>query len=213
MRKACLIFTLTVIVSQAAHAQSGRRLSTPAPPAPQPVVTVEPSASGGGSSSSAPVMPPASNSSGVAFIPEQIMSRDLLALKGGRFKLADFAGKVLVVNLWATWCGPCRREMPEYEEVMREYAGREVEFIALTTEDPQSSEDRVRKFVRDHKLSFRVGWADRQTALTLMSGRNVIPQTYVIAGDGRVVRHFRGYAPVKSVRALREALDLALEVR
>lgn len=211
MRRACLLFALTVIASQAAHAQSGRKLSTPAPP-PQPTVAVEPSAGSGGGGG-VPVMPPASSSSGLAFIPESIMSRDLLALKGGRFKLSDFAGKVLVVNLWATWCGPCRREMPEYEEVMREYAGRDVEFIGLTTEDPQSSEERVRQFVREQKLTFRIGWADHHTALTLMNGRNVIPQTFVIAGDGRVLRHFRGYAPQKSARLLREALDLALEDR
>lgn len=208
MRKACLLFLAVAIVSQTARAQSGRRLSTPAPP--QPAVAA-PARSGG--AGGAPVVPPAANSSGLAFIPENLMSRDLHALKGGRFKLSDFAGKVLVVNLWATWCGPCRREMPEYEEVFREYAGRDVEFIALTTEDSQSSEERVRKFVREHKVSFRIGWADREMALTLMNGRNVIPQTFVIAGDGSVVRHFRGYAPVKSARALREALDLALEGR
>ena len=43
---------------------------------------------------------------------------------------------MIVVNVWATWCGPCRREVPDYEKVRKEFAGREVEFIALTTEDP-----------------------------------------------------------------------------
>ena len=118
---------------------------------------------------------------------------------------------MVVVNLWATWCGPCRLEIPEYERVRRDYAARGVEFIGLTTEDPQTSSERVRQFARDLKFGFRLGWADRETAIALMNGRSVIPQTYVIAADGQVVRHWHGYSSNGNSSAmLREAIDRAL---
>jgi thiol-disulfide isomerase/thioredoxin len=200
-------FPLLLVAALAAHAaaQSGRRITTPppetrieAPPAP----TVE----------AAPgVRPSPSTSAELRVLPESVLRRELQSLDRGSFRLADFGGKVVVVNLWATWCGPCRSEIPEYEQVRREYAGRSVEFIGLTTEDPRTASERVRQFAREYKFGFRLGWADPATALALMNGANKIPQTYVVAADGTVVRHWRGYAPGgRSTAMLRDALERAL---
>ena len=143
-------------------------------------------------------------------LPDSLLNRELKSIDQGSFRLADFSGKVIVVNLWATWCGPCRREVPDYEKVRKEYAGRGVEFIGLTTEDPRTSSDRVQKFAHDFNFHFRLGWADRETARTLMNGRNVLPQTVVIAPDGRIISHWRGYSPTQSRDRLREIIDHAL---
>ena len=143
-------------------------------------------------------------------LPENIRDRELQALDKGSFRLSDFSGKVLVVNLWATWCGPCRREVPDYEKVRKEYAGKPVEFIALTTEDPRVASEKVKQFARDFNFGFRLGWADRETAQVLMNGRSSIPQTLVIAANGRVVQHWSGYSSGQSRDRLREAIDSAL---
>jgi thiol-disulfide isomerase/thioredoxin len=132
-------------------------------------------------------------------------------LDSASIRFADFHGKVVVINLWATWCGPCRREIPEYEKVRKAYAGREVEFIGLTTEDPGTAAPRVRKFLRDFSFTFRIGWADRETARTLMNGKNSIPQTLVIDADGRVVKHWAGYASGRNGERLKQAIDQALD--
>jgi thiol-disulfide isomerase/thioredoxin len=190
------------LVVQAASAQSGRRI-TPQPT--QPEASAAPAAN-----DAAPTSPPAAPAE-TAILPESVLSRELQSLDKGSFRLADFGGKVFVINLWATWCGPCRREIPEYEQVRKDYAGRGVEFIGLTPENPRSDSERVKKFVRELNFGFRIGWLDRQTAITLMNGRNVIPQTFVVAADGHVVRHFRGYSPRRGATLLREALDRALE--
>src|SRR5688500_19613277 len=105
------------------------------------------------------------------FLSESLRERKIKGIDKGDFRLGDFQGKVLVINIWASWCGPCRREVPEYEKVRKDYAGREVEFIGLTTEDPRVASDRVNKFARDFSFGFRLGWADRETARTLMNGR------------------------------------------
>lgn len=132
-------------------------------------------------------------------------------IDSGTFRFADFNGKVLVINLWASWCGPCRREVPEYEKVRKSYAGRDVEFIGLTTEDPSTSSARVNKFLRDVKFGFRLGWADPETAFTLMNGKRSIPQTLVIDAGGRIVSQWSGYSPGHSGDRLKRAIDHAIE--
>jgi thiol-disulfide isomerase/thioredoxin len=205
MKKTFPLLLLVAAVAAHAAAQSGRRITTPPPP-PVEAQTQAPSVE------AAPVVRPSSSApAGPATLPESVLRRELQSLDRGSFRLSDFGGKVLVVNLWATWCGPCRLEIPEYERVREEYAGRGVEFVGLTTEDPRTSAERVREFARDLKFGFRLGWADRETALALMNGRNSIPQTYVIAADGTVVRHWRGYASGgRSGAMLRDALERAL---
>lgn len=186
-------------------AQSGRKISTPPPPPPVPVVE-EPRSSQPDSAASISASAPAE----LGTLSENILNRKLQAIDKGSFRLADFAGKIIVVNLWATWCGPCRKEVPEYEEVRRAYAGRNIEFIGLTTEDPHTASDRVKQFARDFHFGFRLGWVDREMASQLMNGRNVIPQTFVIAADGRILSHWRGYSSGRSGERLRDALEHAL---
>jgi thiol-disulfide isomerase/thioredoxin len=145
------------------------------------------------------------------FLPEELSERQIKTLDSGNFRFSEFHGKVVVINLWASWCGPCRREVPEYEKVRKAYSGREVEFIGLTTEDPRTSTDRVKKFLRDISFSFRIGWADRETARTLMNGKTSIPQTLVIDADGRIVSHWTGYSPRHSGDKLKQTIDQALQ--
>lgn len=192
---------LIVILAVNAAAQSGRRITNPPPPPPPPPPA-----------ESEPAAQPEYTTVGpteMGALPESLLNHELKSVEKGSFRLADFSGKVVVVNLWATWCGPCRREIPDYEKVRKEYAGRNVEFIALTTEDPSMS-DRVRRFARELNFGFRLGWADRETARTLMNGRNVIPQTLVISPDGRIINHWRGYSASQSRDRLRDTIERAL---
>jgi hypothetical protein len=94
--------------------------------------------------------------------------------------------------------------------VRKEYAGKDVEFIGLTTEDPRYERDRVQKFLRDVTFGFRLGYASGEMARTLTNGRRSIPQTMVIAPDGRIVSHWDGYAVGWSGKRLKQAIDQAL---
>ena len=205
MKKLFLFLVLATVAATLVVAQSGRRISNPQPTytAPiQPPANPEP-----------PVRPTSSRppAAPLTFIPESLRERKIKVIdKGDNFRLSDFEGKVVVINLWASWCGPCRREVPEYEKVRKSYAGQQVEFVALTTEDPDESSDEVNKFLRQVTFGFRLGWADNEMARTLMNGRGSIPQTIVIDSEGRVIKHWTGYAPGRSGDRLRDAIDQAL---
>ena len=129
------------------------------------------------------------------FLPESTWERRIKGFDDKNFRLADFHGKVVVINIWASWCGPCRREVPEYEKVRKTYLNGDVVFIGLTTEDPRYESARVQRFVREVGFGFRLGWADRELGLELMSGKRSIPQTLVIDQEGRIVGHWEGYMP------------------
>ena len=202
MKKLLLLLLIGTACAGYAVAQSGRKIAR----GTVPIAPVQPSAN------PEPEIPqPKPGPAVLSFLPESMMERRIRTLDNNHFRFADFHGKVLVINLWASWCGPCRREVPEYENVRKDYLGRDVEFIGLTTEDPAEASDRVNRFVRQTNFGFLLGWADRELARTLMNGRGSIPQTLVIDTQGNVVNHWVGYAAGHNGSRLREAIENALK--
>jgi len=193
---------LTILIAASVAAQSGRKLKNPPPP-PPPAAPVEESLS------KATDEVPLGHANSSA-LPEGLLTHKLMGIDDKTFRLTDFSGKVIVINMWAPWCGPCRREVPDYEKVRKEFTGRDVEFIALTTEDPIAARDKVQKFARDFHFGFRIGWADRETARALMNGRNAVPQTVVLGTDGHVLTRWIGYSAQHSGDRLRAAINQGL---
>jgi thiol-disulfide isomerase/thioredoxin len=128
-------------------------------------------------------------------LPPEVALAPLKDVNGASFKLADFFGKVVVVNFWATWCGPCRREIPELVNLHKEFQSRGVEVIGLTSEDPGASAEKVRKFIQDFQIDYRIGWATGQVSAPLMQGHTAIPQIFVISPDARILKRFVGFSP------------------
>jgi thiol-disulfide isomerase/thioredoxin len=135
----------------------------------------------------------------------------LKSVRGRSFRLSNYSGKVLVVSLWATWCVPCRFETPGLVKLQKEFQSQGVQVVELSTENPEHSAAAVRRWVRRYRVPYRVGWAAPGVALTLMQGRDAIPQTYIISRTGRIVRRFVGINPVVTTDqwklAIQEALD------
>jgi len=153
----------------------------------------------------APAAPPE-----LADLPPAVSVVPLKDVKGGSFKLADFFGKVAVINLWATWCGPCRREIPELVKLNKEFHSRGVEMIGLSTENPEASAEKVRKFIQDFQIDYRIGWAPAEVGVPLMQGHEAIPQIFVISRDGRILQRFIGYSAAYSTQ-LKQVLEDALK--
>ena len=148
--------------------------------------------------------------SSFVIVPQPVLQAENRGTTGAPIKLSDYSGKVLLVNLWATWCGPCRMETPELVKLNKEFKDRGVEMIGLSTEDPDDSAQSVSAFVREYKVDYQIGWATREVALGLMQGRTNIPQSFIIAPDGRILKRFIGFNPQATPSQLKQALEEAL---
>jgi cytochrome c biogenesis protein CcmG, thiol:disulfide interchange protein DsbE len=153
--------------------------------------------------------PPSRRTSNLPPVPAIVLDTEMKAANGNPIKLSNHSGKVMLVNLWATWCGPCRIETPELVRLHKEYQDR-VEFIGLSTEDPDASAVKVREFVSQYNVGYQIGWATREVALTLMQGRTTIPQSFIITRDGRIKKRIMGFHPQRTPPELKQALEEAL---
>ncbi|HEX7177856.1 MAG TPA: TlpA disulfide reductase family protein [Pyrinomonadaceae bacterium] len=142
-------------------------------------------------------------------LPPSVLGTELRALDGPAFRLSDYKDRVVVLDIWATWCGPCRLEIPHLVRLSEEYGPRGVEVIGLSVEDPASAGGAVRDFAREFGINYRLGWAEQRWTNTLTRGAATIPQTFVIGRGGRRLLHLQGYTPQISA-TLREAIDRAL---
>ena len=146
-------------------------------------------------------------------LPPNVLQAELRAASGSPIRLSDYSGKVLLVNLWATWCGPCRLETPELVKLHKEFQPRGVEMVGLSTENPDASAQRVIEFVKAYNVDYHVGWATPEVALTLMQGRESIPQSFIITREGRILKRFIGFSPAATPPQLRQALEDALAAK
>jgi thiol-disulfide isomerase/thioredoxin len=146
-------------------------------------------------------------------VPTAALEANLKDLRGNSFNLSDYSGKILIVNIWATWCGPCQHEMPELMRIGDEYRDRDVVIIGGATTRNDEKIEVVRQFAKDHKVSYRLFYEDGSVARSLMeatNARSIIPQTFVITRDGRILAHFEGFGARTTPVKLREYIDLAL---
>src|SRR5207244_9453233 len=130
--------------------------------------------------------PPVTNAPPAAFVslPRNLRDTKLQTLDGESVKLADFADKVLIVNIWATWCGPCRLEMPELVKMNNEYKARGLVVLGLaTTYNEQQGQEYVKNFVRAKGINYKIVWDDGSLSGPLVrsvNARSVIPESFVI---------------------------------
>lgn len=153
----------------------------------------------------------------VASVPlaDSIRETKVKTVDGGSVKLADFKNKVVVVNLWATWCGPCRMEMPDLVKLNQEYKARGLVVLGVATTYNEQARgiEGVKEFLKSQKVDYKVLWDDGTLAQPLVqsvNGRNNIPQSFVISRDGKITKHFTGFSPVSTPTLMRQAVEDAL---
>ncbi len=112
--------------------------------------------------------------------PAQLTVKDI---HGRYIRLSDYRGKVVLINFWATWCPPCRAEIPDLIRLQRDYRNRGLQVIGVTY--PPQKLVEVRRFVRRAKVNYPIGLGTKETKL-LFTPSETLPITIVIGTDGRV---------------------------
>jgi peroxiredoxin len=107
---------------------------------------------------------------------------ELKDLSGTTHRLADYRGKVVLVNFWATWCEPCRDEMPAIEKLKERFSGQPFAVLAVNVDEPES---RIRKFLSTMPLSFTV-LLDPARKLARSWNVRLLPASYIVAPDGTI---------------------------
>jgi cytochrome c biogenesis protein CcmG/thiol:disulfide interchange protein DsbE len=160
--------------------------------------------------------PPSNNQAATAMLtplPAGILSAPLKTIDGKPFKLSDAKGKVMLLDLWATWCGPCRLEVPHLVELQKEFGPRGLEIFGLDIDPESDTTEAVREFMDQYKVNYKVAFLERQYASALMAGNGSIPQSYVITRDGKIYKRFVGFSPSQTPPQLRTAIEEALNTK
>ncbi len=98
--------------------------------------------------------------------------------------LADYKGQVVLLNVWATWCGPCRTEMPSIEALHKALGPKGLHVVAVSIDDPGKRDD-IRKFAKDFGLTFEI-LHDSTQAIQQAYQTTGVPETFIIAADGTI---------------------------
>lgn len=110
-----------------------------------------------------------------------------VTIDGKALELKNFKGKVVVLNFWATWCPPCRAEIPDFIEFAREYQ-KEAQVIGISLDNRGNVVDLLSKFVAQNKINYPVA-SDAEGKLAALYGNiRAIPTTFIIDGAG-MIRH------------------------
>ena len=156
----------------------------------------------------APVMP------GPTPIPMGGKDFEMTMLNGSKVKLSKLLGrkKIVVVNFWATWCGPCRKEIPDLIALTNEYKSKNVEVVGLTVEDPAQAMTLVKEFTKQSQLNYNVGFAPMPMFMTFNGTRpgGPIPQTFIFGKNGKLLYHIPGMR-VAYKDYVAQAIDAALK--
>ena len=144
--------------------------------------------------------------------PKQVKAADfsLLDLSGKPVKLSDYTGKVVLLDFWATWCPPCVKEIPHFNELAKEYGDKGLVVLGISTDSEGVTA--VEKFQKERfPIDYPVAMVDQETFATYQSylpkkEQGGIPFTFIIDSEGVIRDHFVGYRDkdvfVKAIKPL-----------
>ncbi len=113
------------------------------------------------------------------------------SLSGGAVAFADYRGQVVLVNVWATWCGPCRVEMPPIQESYERFKDRGFTVLAVSIDTGPGYREKVAEFVRAFGLEFPV-LLDPENRISRVLQTVGVPETFVLDRQGRIVKRLIG---------------------
>ena len=127
---------------------------------------------------------------------------------GRRARLADYQGKVLVLDFYATWCEPCRKSIPRLIALQKDHESKGLQIVGLNVGGP---DDRIKvsNFARELGIQYPLGFPDKALSDFFLSDNQTIPQTFVFGREGQLLKRFIGYDQATEA-ALEKLIDEAV---
>ena len=154
---------------------------------------------------------PTTNSYGAPALAQQggtVTDFSIGSLAGGNIALSDYAGDVIIMNFWATWCGPCQQELPEFERLQKRQEERGLKVITVSVD---SNPKNAQSFVKRNNLQLTALW-DYKKRLASAYDVEAMPSTYVIDRYGVIRYVHKGYSPAEFKRIVMETNELLDEM-
>ncbi len=117
---------------------------------------------------------------------------ELTDQNGKTIRLSDYRGKVVILDFWATWCPPCRKEIPGFVNLYSQYNKKGVEIIGISLD--QQGWEVVRPFMKNYNMEYPVSIGDREIVMNY-GGIQAIPTTFVVNKKGEIADRVVGYHP------------------
>jgi thiol-disulfide isomerase/thioredoxin len=118
---------------------------------------------------------------------------ELKSIDGKSYKLADLRGKAVLLNFWATWCPPCKIEIPWFIELQKQYANQGLIVVGVAMDDDTNKQKVVSDFANQMKIDYPILLGTDQVA-DQYGGVDALPTTFFIGRDGKIVRRVMGLA-------------------
>jgi len=109
---------------------------------------------------------------------------ELQSLEGQNIKLSSYRGKAVLLNFWATWCGPCKIEMPWFRELQKQYGPKGLQIVGVAMDD--ASKEDIDKFVKEMGVNYPI-LIGKEAVGQDYGGVNVLPTTFFLDRDGKIV--------------------------
>ena len=130
---------------------------------------------------------------------KQAPAFELKTLDGKKVSLADYKGRPVLLNFWATWCGPCKVEMPWFEEFRKQYAGQGFEVLGLT-DDVDSGNEMIAKVAQKAGVTYPILLTDGKVQ-TAYGGLDVLPMSFYVGRNGVVIEQTAGLGSKDQIEA------------
>ncbi len=131
----------------------------------------------------------------------------LTSLDGSTMRLSDFRGKAVLLNFWATWCGPCKIEMPWFVDLQKQYGSQGLQIVGVAMDD--ASKEDIAKFAKDMGVNYPI-LIGKESVGDEYGGVPALPETFLIGRDGKIVDKIIG---LEGKADIEEAIKKALNTR
>ena len=128
-------------------------------------------------------------------------------LSANRVSLEQYRGDVVLLDFWATWCGPCRMAIPELVRLKEKYRDQGLVILGISVDDPQTNNDYLQKFKNRYKMNYPILRSNTKTAEDYFGTTQMaVPTLFIINREGKIVDKHVGFAPGRVEKSLKKLI-------